>query len=39
MWDHCYDQHQSMHAAPRKRWMKERGSERLYLKDIVKYKE
>jgi hypothetical protein len=28
-----------MHAALRKRWMKERGSERLYLEDIVKYEE
>jgi len=27
-----------MHAAPRKRWMKVKDSERLYPKDIVKYK-
>jgi predicted nucleic acid binding AN1-type Zn finger protein len=26
-----------MHAAPRKRWMEVKGSERLYLKDITKY--
>jgi len=28
-----------MYAAPRKRWMKVRGSERLYLEDIIKYEE
>jgi hypothetical protein len=27
-----------MHAAPRKRWMKVKDSERLYPKDIAKYK-
>jgi hypothetical protein len=28
-----------MHATPRKRWMKVKGSERLCLEDIVKYEE
>jgi hypothetical protein len=28
-----------MHATPRKRWMKVKDSEKLYLKDIAKYKE
>jgi hypothetical protein len=28
-----------MHATPRKRWMKVKDSEKLYLEDIAKYKE
>jgi hypothetical protein len=28
-----------MHATPRKRWMKVKGSEKLYLEDIAKYEE
>jgi hypothetical protein len=28
-----------MHAAPRKRWIEVKDSEKLYPKDIVKYKE
>jgi len=39
MWDHCHDQYQSMHAAPRKRWMKVKDSEKLYPKDIATYEE
>ena len=39
MWDHYHDQHQSMHAAPVKRWMEVKDSERLYTEDIVKYEE
>jgi len=27
-----------MHAAPRKRWVKVKGLEKLYLEDIAKYK-
>jgi hypothetical protein len=37
MWNHYHDQHQSMHTAPRKRWMKVKDSKKLYLKDIAKY--
>jgi len=39
MWDHYCDQHQSMHATPRKRWTEVKDSKRLYSKDIAKYKE
>jgi hypothetical protein len=28
-----------MHATPRKRWMKVKGSEKLYHEDITKYEE
>jgi len=28
-----------MHAAPIKRWMEVKDSEKMYLKDIVKYEE
>lgn len=34
-----HDQHQSMHAAPRKMWMEVKDSERLYPEDIAKYEE
>jgi len=39
MLDHRYDQHQSMHRAPRKRWMEVKDSERLCPEDIAKHEE
>jgi len=39
MWDHCHNQHQSMHATTRKKWMKVKDFKRQYPEDIVKYKE
>jgi len=32
MWDHYHDQHESMHAALKKRWMEVKDSKRLYPK-------
>jgi hypothetical protein len=39
MWDYYHDQHQSMHTAPRRRWIKAKDSEKLYPEDIAKYEE
>ena len=39
MWGYYHDQHQSTHAAPRKRWKEVKNFERLYPENIIKYKE
>jgi hypothetical protein len=39
MWDHCHDQHQSMHTAARKRLMRVKDFERPYHEDVAKYEE